>query len=336
MLPLDPHGPAVPGRFVADVFGLRNPEQAKLAARLAPALERISPSLAPRAKEHPYLEEIERGIVSFPQFIKGFETSKNEAEKVALVDAIAEVIQSEHATLEAVRFLRRVLATSKSEAMATVTARALALARDPDFLEQQRNFLASTNMVDVRLAAFLLGYGKYQPAVPVLLDNLRFDRAAALDAVIWALGEIGDDAAVPQLHAFLERFIAAKEVVRALGRIGARTSVMRVLPLLLEGTEDQRKVAAEALAGIAHRQNGGLGDPALIRSVREVLEKVAERDPSLEVRFWAMVTFGLLGGHLPANRMLAALGGQLSAEEVDAMGGLLTARATPKTKTKRR
>jgi len=88
-----------------------------------------------------------------------------------------------------------------------------------------------------------------------------------------------------------------------------------------------REAAAEALARIIQKQEGRLGDRELGRSVLEVLGKVWPSDPSKRVRFWAMLGYAGLGGHLAPNEILTALGGGLTDKDLEAVGNLLTQRA---------
>lgn len=336
MEPTALEGPAVPSRFVADLLGVTDPEQARLAARLIPALERISPDLVPRAVDHPFIEAIEEGIGAFPDLLAAYDQAKDDDDRVVVLDAIARIIDRHYATLEVVDALERILASAKSSAVVTTAGRCLALAGDEGFIAQQRQFLISPSLVDVRVAARLLGYAEDEGSVPLLLTLLRPDRAVVLDAVVWALGQIGDERAVPGLHAMLERFVQTDAVLEALGKIASRSSVMRILPLVLEGVQGQREAAAAALARIVHEHDGSLGDPALGRSVREALEKVVARDPSTLVRFFALLGFARLGGHMEPNRVLAALGGELSKEELEGISGFLAKGAPGDKKAKPR
>lgn len=325
---LDPvAGAPAPETFIGDLLGTRTPEQTDFARRLLEALKRSLPELVPRALEHPYQAEISLGVGGLPGLLAALAAKAPVPAQVAALDAIARVGEHHPLSKEVMSALRKALAEAKDPEVASVAARALAVGRDPEFLAQQRAFLGSTDLAQLRISARLLGYAKDPVAAPVLLELLTLDRTAVADVIIWALGQIGDEAAVPRLHAFLERSIHPEVVLAALGHIGARLSVMRTLPVLLEGPTPLREAAAEALARIIQKQEGRLGDRELGRSVLEVLGKVWPSDPSKRVRFWAMLGYAGLGGHLAPNEILTALGGGLTDKDLEAVGNLLTQRA---------
>jgi HEAT repeat protein len=323
-------GPVLPAAFVAALTGAERPKQVRFTEQLLTALGKISAELLPALFEHRYADFIVDGVGSFSRLIEIAERAPSEEERAQVIDAIAEIIQRHYATQEVVAALGRWIERSKDERVVTGAARALALAKDDGFLEQQRQFLASSSPSEIRRSALLLGYGRYRRAVPLLLDLLRDDQLAVSDVVIWALGEIGDPAALPKLHRLLAAHLRVEPVIEALGKIGDPTSAVRLLPILIEGPTSQRDKAARAMASIARKSDGWLGDDALQGSVLLTLERAIDQDPSPAVRFWAIVGTSLLGGVLDPPRVLAALGGSLGPGEVDAVAGFFQKTAAPK------
>lgn len=319
-------GAPVPADFMADVLAVEDAERVALVKRLVPALEQIDPELVPAAVDHPFAAHIVAGINGFEPLLAAYRQSKREDDRVLVLDAIQRILEHAHATRGLVEALQKIMAGTKSPNVLSMAARALASCRYEPFLEQQRQFLASDSPSELRRSIRLLGYGRYTPAVPALLERLRPDQMGVMDVLVWALGEIRDPRAVPGLHTMLERFVLSEAVLEALGKIGAVVSVMRVLPVLLEGTEGQREAAARALARIADANEGDLGDKDLARSLREALEKTVNTDASKKVRFYALVAYAKLDGHIEPNQILAALGGGLDASELDGVGKLLDKR----------
>lgn len=317
-------GPVLPRAFVTELIGAERAEQVRFTDQVLAALGKISPDLVPTLYQHPYADLILRGPGAFASLIERADKAPDDTTRAAAIDAIAEVITRDYATREAVEALTRMLSTSKSELVVSNAARAIALAGDEGFLEQQRAFLASKSPSEVRVAAKLCGYGKYRRAVPLLLDLLRDDQLALSDVVIWALGEIGDPSALPKLHRMLGAHLRVELVVEAIGKIGEPSSVVRLLPVLLEGATEQRERAAQAIERITRKNNGQLYDAELERSVRVALERVIEQDESKRARFHALIAFSLLGGHLEPQRILGALGAELGHEELDAMSSFFT------------
>lgn len=313
------------------MLGANDDASAKFTDRVLSALEKISPELVPRLLDHPLGDAILEGTRAFPRLIALYGKARDDNERAAVVDAVAEIISREHATREVMAALSKWLGTTKSPAVTSIACRALALARDEGFLEQQRNFLASPSLGQVRVSAKLLGFGKYTRAVPELLDLLRPDNMAVSDVVIWALGEIGDAAALPKLHGMLSDFITTEDVLEAMGKIGHVTSVVRLVPILVEGTATQREHAARALARIARKNDGWLGDEDTGKTARSVLERVIDGDASKVARFHAIVAYSLLGGTLEPKRIMAALGADMSDKDLDAMSRFFARKGKPAT-----
>lgn len=323
-------GSPLPSWFVAEKLGLDDARHRDFGEQIIQALEKISPELAPKMYQHPFAKEIARGPESYAKLLDQARHGKSDEERAGAIDAIAEIAAREPVNPEIIGALQKLLGEAKSDVVASISARALASARDAAFLEHQKNLLLSENVSELRIAVKLLGFGRHEPAVAPLLDVLKVENALVAETIIWTLGEIGDEAAVPKLHALLSQFGMTEEVLEALGKIGSRASVVRITPLLLEGTEDQRELAAEALSKIARKHNGSFGDPGLDQSMRAVLEKVIDEDQSRVARFFAVVTYSLIGGHLEPKRILAALGGKLSDKELASVESVLVPRPTQK------
>jgi HEAT repeat protein len=319
----------LPSWFIADLLGLDDDKHRTFGQQIIDALDKIDPDLTPKVLHHPLANEITKGVAAYSKLLGRFAKGTTDEERALALDAIAEIATRAYATKEVIEALQKILGEAKSDLIASVAARALASTRDENFLEHQHNVLLTKSPRELRIAARLLGYGRYQKAAPSLLEVLTPDNAIAADAIIWALGEIGHDAAVAKLHTLLTQFAMTEEVLIALGKIASRASVVRLTPMLLEGMTKQRELAAEALAKIARRHKGSFGDPGLDKTMRAVFEKVIDSDDSRIARFHAIVAYSLIGGHLEPKRILAALGGKLSNKEIGAVGAMLTAKKDP-------
>lgn len=314
----------LPSWYVAQLVGLDDEKHRAFGQQVIQALEKIDPALTPKLLHHPLAAEISKGIAAYPKLLTRFEKAKNDEERGLALDAIAEIASAAYPTKELVEALQKILSEAKSDVVASMAARALASTRDESFLELQRQVVMTKSPSELRIAARLIGYGRYQKAAEALLAVLTPDNAVCADVVIWALGELGSEEAVPKLHTLLTQFGMTEEVLSAIGKIGSRASVVRLTPILLEGMPKQRELAAEALGRIAKKHGGSFGDPGLDTTMRAVLEKVIDSDQNKAARFHAIVAYAILGGHLDSKRILAALGGKLSAKEVDAVGAMLT------------
>jgi hypothetical protein len=323
-------GPVLPHDLVAGLLGAETDEQFEFAGQVLEALAKVSPGLVPRLSAHPFADAIAEGVSAFPRLLAEVKAQKDELLRAGAVDAIAEIIARDHATVEVVTALGKILEGTRSSAVASVAARALALAGDEGFLMQQRGFLASDQVDDVRLSARLLGYGRHQPSVEALLLCIRPDNMAAAEVVVWALGEIGDPAALTKLHGMLSDLILVEPTIEAVGKIGDPTSVIRLLPFLIEGSTGQREKAAQALGRIARKGGGRYADKDLERATRTALERTLDGDKSTLARFHAIVAYSLLGGSLAPARIKKSLGAKLDARDVDALAGFLSQKGAPR------
>lgn len=312
-------GALLPKEFVTTLLGATGEDERKLTESLLAALGKISDDLVPRLYDHPLADHVLAGPDAFGELFDIYAQAEEELEQVAVLDAIAEIIDREHATGAAVAFLQKVLSGADSSPVASMAARALALAGEPGFMAQQRNLLAADSPSRVRIAAKLLGYGRDSVAAPLLADLLATDNMAVADAVIWALGEIGNPEVLPKLHRMLSDAILVEDILEAVGQIGDATSVPRIIPYLQDGGVEQRRRAAEAMAKILRKNDGALLDPRLEETTRAVLAGVLKRDTDTYTVFYAMVAYGLAGGSMSPKEILQALGGSLTSEEAGSM-----------------
>lgn len=325
-----PHaGPALPRDLIAGLAGAEDASHFDFTSQILEALEKISPDLVPRLYQHPLADAIARGVAAYGPLLEDYKNNKDEMARAAIVDAIAEIATREYGTQEVLTALQKILSGTKSQMIASMAARAIAACGDEGFLEQQRNFLASDDLNEVRLSAKLLGYGKYEPAVDVLLLLLRPDNMAVADVVMWSLGEIGSPKALEKLHGMLSDLIFVEPTIEAVGKIGDPTSVIRLLPFLIEGGSGQREKSAQALLRIARKCDGDLGDVALTNGAMTALERTIDKDKSFVARWHAILAFSVLGGHLTPARIKQALGAKLSKSEMDSLSGFFSSKDRP-------
>jgi hypothetical protein len=64
---------------------------------------------------------------------------------------------------------------------------------------------------------------------------------------------------LPDLHGMLRDGIDVEAVLEVLAEAGTRTSVVHILPILIEGTQSERSAARRALDAIVGRLGGTLG-----------------------------------------------------------------------------
>jgi HEAT repeat protein len=150
-------------------------------------------------------------------------------------------------------------------------------------------------------------------------------RASIADAVLWSLGEIGDPAALPALHAFLETGAMLRESIEACGNIGSDRSIRYLIPILEHALAAERASAARALGMIAVRSGATL-DPTLMSALRSALSRAIDRDDDKSVRYHAIIASARLGEPIDPRRVTRALDVQLPATQLDPMAAFFTKR----------
>ena len=102
---------------------------------------------------------------------------------------------------------------------------------------------------DVRLGAIeALGRGRHKAAVPTLVNRLKAGDRNSI-RIIWALGEIGDERAVPALmtqYRSNEPFTRQK-AVEALGKVGGSEAMLVLMEAMVDPDRSVRKKAEAAL-----------------------------------------------------------------------------------------
>ena len=168
-----------------------------------------------------------------------------------------------------------------------------------------------------RYLALVLGYTRDPLAVPLLIEALDSSSSEMRIYSLMALGTVGDAKALPPLTEALADPDAGirKTAAYSLGELGDREASPALLPLLEDGVADVRWNAALALARLgsdagvpvlqqmldrqlsvrvpgirpAQIEDGMIGAVRALAAVqgersREVLDRLAEQDPSLKVR----------------------------------------------------
>ena len=93
-------------------------------------------------------------------------------------------------------------------------------------------------------ASYVLGYARWEPAVPYLNFVAGKDRADVSPTAIWALGQIGSEDALEMLHPMLIQRKRPEWIAGALGDIGALSSLELLVPMLWDPTPGLRFLAS--------------------------------------------------------------------------------------------
>ena len=311
-------------------LGLKNPTEIGLAEEIVSALGELDRALLPAAASHPHAALIAEGASSVPALCAMLEPSDLRACYDAL-DALGHIFVYKPASDDAILQIRSLL-DSDETMLSVLAAKVLAIGNDRVFLHEQLSRLADEDPGVVATAARLLGLGRYQPVVPVLRALVSPDRIFESREVIWALGEIGDPAALETLDYALGSAFRTVDCLIAMGKIGQVISIPKILPMIQTGLPEQRDAAYRALAMIlAPQENRELvqsvedliaGIPNLIR---HQLQELGDR-LSGSTRFHMLLCLARLGHKLDRGEFRTYLGIELKKEEMSGVQAFFAGR----------
>lgn len=141
-------------------------------------------------------------------------------------------------------------------------------------------------------AALVLGRIKDSRSVPYLLHALLTTDQKRAQALMWAIGEIGDDSATAVLLEALNANFMPENALSALGKIGS-LKVVDVLILRLEDQEESIRALAAKSLGQAHF----ILNSQLAFRIREKVEERLNLESSRRVKLLLAVIKRKLEGH---------------------------------------
>jgi hypothetical protein len=281
-----PFGMHYSAEVYRDIFGVTDPNDVALAETFIKYAAKADAALLPAGGTHPCADLIREGMRSTATLLAYLGAPPPGCSALDAADALVQIYEGLPAPAEVRDALRERFHHAESDEERAAYTQALARLGDEELLSVNQTMLSADDPSIVRGAATILGLGRYRPAVPVLRLLVSPKRFVESDAVIWALGEIGDEAAVPELERALLAQFRMPEVLRALGAIGSLNSVPLLLNYLKPGYEPVQEAAYAALAMLLARQRDNLMAlrdvrPTLIFGIRGQLEK--EHTPSCKL-----------------------------------------------------
>ncbi|HXW53542.1 MAG TPA: HEAT repeat domain-containing protein [Myxococcota bacterium] len=134
-------------------------------------------------------------------------------------------------------------------------------------------------------ASLVLGHLRDSRALAYLLRALLTTDLKRAEAVMWALGEIGDEISVPFLLKAINARFAIKSAILALGKIGSKAIAGAMLKSLADQDEAVRVLAAKALSQVRFDD-----DFETISSLLPVLKSHLTTETSRRVKLMVAVT----------------------------------------------
>jgi HEAT repeat protein len=204
-----------------------------------------------------------------------------------------------------------------------------ALDEVPGAKEEVRRLFSDSDDAEMqRYLALIMGYTQDPAALPILEEALADPDSETRIYALWALGTLGDPGAVPALSRALQDPDPGirKTAAFSLGELGLAAGIDPLMPLLEDGVADVRWNAALSLSRLGSYAGVPVLEQMLDRSLmaqvpgitpaqeedamvsavqalgavegieaRDLLEDLAQNDPSLKVRRAALAVLGARG-----------------------------------------
>ena len=277
---------------------------------------------APRRRPNPFRGDIRRGRAGLVRLVDALR-DPSLAVRLDALDAIALLHDRGHVTHAS---LEALLALAGAEpALTEALRRALFAIGRANVPALNAGFLAQLDHADPRRAigaAYALAGARCRSAVPSLAAVASSCRRPCA-AAIWALGQIGDMAALPFLHRRLHRGDQVRWVAGALGELAAFRSIAPLSRWADHPRVDVRFVAATAMLRCAtNTQDRASVDAATLSRATRALS--GETDPVVSMLLVTLLA--ALGGTVDKKTATEAFRRwQLS----DRLRALATARPPP-------
>lgn len=312
----------------ATLFGATKRGDRAFADDVVAAVAKIDRGMLTPPLPHPHGALIAAGTKSVDALLSYVEagllderaTPRIEQRGLDAVDALANIFLYAPAPPAARARLRAVLRAVEDGTRIAILAKTLAIGRDEELLFHQMRALADDDPGIVASAARLVGYGKYRPALPILVELVSPRRFFESSSVIWALGEIGSLDALPVLARALSQQFRVPEALMALGKLRDVACLPIVMPWAAHGTVEQKDAAWRAMASILDENRGALAD--VVTALADA--QLAEAGASGTVRVHALLCLARSGRKMSPDKIKRALG--VAPGSATSLAKLLTSR----------
>lgn len=298
------------------VFGLKNHQDLRYAEELINSFRKIKQQEIIFNTAHRLAKFISQGPAALTNLLELARRGKREARLDAL-DAMCQVFLKDQPGASIIIEIRKMLAAEKNGLLISAIAKTLAMAHDRGFLLEQLARLTDEDPGVVAAAAQLLGYGRLPEAAVALRALVSPSRVFESRPVIWALGEIGDRAAIPTLERCLQEGFRVSDALIALGKIASLTSIPSITRVAFTGVDGQKESAYRALAMLLQTHRG---DEAVVKILAEeispAIDSQLQREHvhlNWETRFFMLMCLARLGNHLRPSQIRRYLDLKISA-----------------------
>jgi len=283
-------------------------------------LSSLNLSQSPFAK-HPFAFLISAGSESLPILWNSYLQARgvDESEALAALDAIACILMSGGNEEYIEVRVRTELKDTKAINLAAALAKCLALCGDDELMREQVTLLAHDDPAISAMAAQLLGYGRYQPALPALHAMISPQFFLQSKAVIWAVGQIGSLDSLKVLSNCAQSGFRTTACLEAMGKIGSLLALPSLIGFILQGSAEETKAALGSLAQVLHENRDEGETLQLVRKeIAPILVQMLDTASfSKEARISMLICLSRLGVTLERQNFSRYLGLSLSTTQVD-------------------
>lgn len=257
-----------------------------------------------KAPDNRFEQFLPAGIEAFPVLLDALDNDVADSEiRTDALIAIGRLFQEYGPTSDSldvvVQHAKRLSQTGfTSERQAALFA--LGSSRASSLINGFLPLLESDKSSAATVACYVVGYAKWEQAVPALISLVRSRASETLDAAAWALGQIGSEAAIAPLLELLEIDEHVEAAVDGLSNTGALVAIKPLSALLGHEATAVKLGAAHGIrsAVLAHKEAVLGGDYGwLHQSLHD-----ACYDEAAPVAVFAMLTLAELGQKVDEKR----------------------------------
>jgi PBS lyase HEAT-like repeat-containing protein len=263
-------------------------------------------------RENRFSRRIAEGKAALPDLAKVLEGADPEA-RIDALQAIGRIFEEDGPTKEAIDALLAHSGRVKEKGIGPekhATLYALGSSRVPSLVHSFVELLGAEDPIVVNVASFVLGYARWEQAVPYLIHVATRSFEPTAEAAIWALGETRSKEAFEPLVALSTHGQHLEAVIPALARLGDPRAIEVIAPVLSSQIANLRLAAAASIWSIIAGYSADAKDrKALKKEIDFVVAPlhVASKDSFAPVAIFALLALANLGERIDEGTVRTAL-----------------------------
>jgi HEAT repeat protein len=260
----------------------------------------------------------ERGQEAFPDLIRALQDPTCELRIDALL-MLGRIFHTHGYTHEALRMVVEHSQKIEEDGLgkeSQASLFALGRSRESSLMDAFVEVLTAHHPLALCSALMVLGHARWKAALPVIIAVARQDQRSVSQTAIWAMGQIGDPAALDFLLSLLREAKYIEWIPGALGDIGSVDALEDLVPLLHHSDTEVRTLSAASMWAIIgehknreQRRHLGWLSPLLLNACQ---------DPHPVTALWSAMILAKLGVGIPETTLNHILSLPLTNEASDA------------------